>query len=104
MSFTKLVAEIYRDYVLDGVPSSGVHRPDKADIRAWGATAEAMLASADTIASAATANLGSSDSPCITIPGTTTITSFGASAPEGAVKFVTFEGALTLTYNGTSLI
>lgn len=29
-------AEVFRDYVTEGVPGSGIHNPDKADIRAWG--------------------------------------------------------------------
>ncbi len=57
-----------------------------------------------TIASGATTDLGSALSQAIAISGTTTITSFGSSAPAGDVKFVQFSGALTLTHNGTSLI
>jgi hypothetical protein len=56
-----------------------------------------------TVASASTTDLGSSFEASITISGTVTITSFGSSAPKGAFKFVTFGGALTLTYNATSL-
>lgn len=56
------------------------------------------------IASAATTDLGSVREQSITITGTTAITSFGSSAPAGAVKFVDFADALTLTHNGTSLI
>lgn len=37
---SKLAAEIFRDYVNDGVPSSGSHKPIKADIRAWAALLE----------------------------------------------------------------
>lgn len=57
-----------------------------------------------TISSATTTDLGSSPESAITISGTTTITGLGSSAPNGAVKFVEFSGALTLTHNGTSLI
>ena len=35
MSFVKLAAEIWRDFVTDGVPSSGVWKVVKADMRAW---------------------------------------------------------------------
>lgn len=41
--FAKLIAEIFRDYDTDGVPSSGARKPPKADIRAWGTTVEAMV-------------------------------------------------------------
>lgn len=57
-----------------------------------------------TIASASTVNLGSVLAKLIFVSGTTTITSFGSSAPIGAEKIVVFQGALTLTYNATSLI
>jgi hypothetical protein len=41
--FSKLVAEIWRDYASDGVPASGAHSPVKADIRAWGGVVEEHL-------------------------------------------------------------
>jgi len=43
MSFTKLFSEIWRDFITDGVPSSGVHDVVKSDMRAWGAEVEAMV-------------------------------------------------------------
>ncbi len=43
MSFTKYGAEIFRDYATDGVPSSGAHRPSKAEIRAWMGTVETYV-------------------------------------------------------------
>lgn len=58
-----------------------------------------------TIASAATVNLGAAGSNLVAISGTTAITSFGASASLGnPLYWVRFTGALTLTYNSTSLI
>jgi len=58
-----------------------------------------------TLASATTTNLGSASSNIISISGTTTINSFGSSASLNApIYFVTFSGALTLTYNATSMI
>lgn len=57
-----------------------------------------------TIASASTTDLGSVPYQAITVSGTTTITSFGSTAPTGAIKEVTFSGALQITHNGTSLI
>jgi hypothetical protein len=57
-----------------------------------------------TIASATTTELGSTPYTSITVSGTTTITSFGSTAPTGAVKDLTFSGALSITYNATSMI
>lgn len=69
-----------------------------------GTTGHPLITGAATIASASTTDLGSTLAQAITVSGTTTITSFGSSAPTGATKFVEFSGALTLTHNGTSLI
>jgi hypothetical protein len=57
------------------------------------------------IASAATTDLGSATAHVVLITGTTTITSFGSSASLSApIYIVRFSGALTLTYNATTLI
>jgi hypothetical protein len=61
------------------------------------------LAASDTIASAATCDLGTKDSTFLTVSGTTTITALGT-VSAGIYKFVTFSGALTLTHHATSLI
>lgn len=61
-------------------------------------------AAAAALASAATTQLGSDISQCITITGDVTITSFGSTAPTGAVKFLYFSGNPLLTHNGASLI
>lgn len=55
------------------------------------------------IASASTVDLATATGNSLTVTGTTTITSFGT-VQEGAVFALTFAGALTLTYNATSLI
>ncbi|ACE92033.1 hypothetical fusion protein [Rhizobium etli CIAT 652] len=34
---------VFRDYVTDGIPSSGVHKPAKPDIRNWGTSLEGFL-------------------------------------------------------------
>jgi hypothetical protein len=62
-----------------------------------------------TVASGATVDLCASSGNVaprayITITGANTIASFGSTCQPGHVKFVTFTGALTLTYNATSLI
>lgn len=56
------------------------------------------------LASASTADLGSVAPANVTITGTTTITSFGSSAPTGVMKVVRFEGALTLTHSAGLLV
>lgn len=57
----------------------------------------------DTLASAATTDLGSVPGRYINITGTTTITAFGT-IKAGTIKYLKFAGALTLTHNATSLI
>ena len=58
--------------------------------------------SRDTIASAATCDLGSKEAMSLDITGTTTITSLGT-VSAGIRKWVTFQDTLTLTHNVTSL-
>ena len=60
-------------------------------------------APAVSLASAATVNIGAAAANAITITGTTTITAFDTIA-SGAIRVLTFAGALTLTHNATSLI
>ena len=58
-----------------------------------------------TIASATTTDLGTSGVTTLIVSGTTTITSLGSTATtDNPIYFLTFSGALTLTYNATSLI
>lgn len=61
------------------------------------------LASRDTIASAATCDLGSKNAAFLTITGNTGITSLGT-VDEGIFKWVVFQQALTIAHNGASLI
>lgn len=58
---------------------------------------------AATVASATTADIGAVASNFVSITGTTTITGLGTIA-AGAMRWVKFGGALTLTHNGISLI
>ena len=60
--------------------------------------------SEQSVASASTCNLHSVLSDNVLITGTTTITSFGSSAPAGIRVFGRFADVLTLTHNATSLI
>lgn len=55
------------------------------------------------IASASQVNIGAAATGSINITGTSTILSFDTVA-EGIARYVRFDGALTLTHNGTSLI
>lgn len=56
------------------------------------------------LASAATVDLGTVQAHSVQITGTTTITSFGSSASLQAPYYlIRFSGAMTLTYNATSL-
>lgn len=55
------------------------------------------------IASAATTDIGAATGRFVHITGTTTITSLGTKI-AGVVRFVVFDGTLTLTHNATSLI
>lgn len=55
------------------------------------------------IASAATTNLATATGDFVDVTGTTSITAFGT-ADAGIERTVRFTGALTLTYNATSLI
>lgn len=62
-----------------------------------GSTSHPLITGEATIASAATTDLGSVRQQCLTISGSTPITSFGSSAPTGAVKFCRLSGAIFLT-------
>lgn len=55
------------------------------------------------IASAATTDIGAATGRFVHITGTTSITSFGTKT-AGVERELVFDGALTLTHNGTSLI
>lgn len=55
------------------------------------------------VASASTVDLGAASSLAFNITGTTTITSFGTSAPDGTEYLLKFAGALTVT-NGGNLV
>ncbi|PTE08205.1 hypothetical protein C9427_21390, partial [Mesorhizobium helmanticense] len=64
-------AEIWRDYVIDGVPSSGPYKPHKAEIREWGTHLESAASAYDTVA----------DVEAETVPTTTNVVrTFGHTA------------------------
>ena len=56
-----------------------------------------------TVASATSTPIGAAASNNVTVSGVTTITSFD-NVTAGRIRYVTFSGALTLTYNASSLI
>jgi microcystin-dependent protein len=58
----------------------------------------------NTVASAGTTDLCSTNPTFLQVSGTITITSFGSNCQVGQEKIVQFTGALTLTYNAVSLI
>ncbi len=60
-------------------------------------------ATADSLASASTVNIGAASSNYVVITGTTPITAFDSIA-QGAERLLRFNGSLTLTHNATTLI
>jgi hypothetical protein len=105
-SFTALAAEVWRKYVVAGVPASGLHSPDLDEIEQWGADVEAALVASSSfhgadIASAATVNLETATGDLVDVTGTTSITAITLS--DGHERTVRFTGILTLT-NGASLV
>jgi hypothetical protein len=67
------------------------------------ATGAINWASADTLPSAATVNIGAATSNYVIITGTTTITAFDSIA-QGAERLIRFNGSLQITHNATSMI
>lgn len=57
-----------------------------------------------TLASASTTDLCSVPQNYLNISGATAITSFGSSCTVGQIKFISFAGALTLTYGSSSIV
>jgi len=84
---------------------TGAAAPHSGHVIKTGDTLTGTLnwSSTQTIASAATTDIGAATSNVVIISGTTTITGLGTIA-AGAERCVTFSGALTLTHNATSLI
>lgn len=77
----------------------------KGSIGDFGATCATSFGVQTSIASASTTDLGTLTTNSALVTGTTTITSFGSSASTSkAYWFVQFDGALTITYNASSLI
>lgn len=87
----------------NGAPENTTLLADLNDIIRQNMADTRTLAASDTIASAATCDLGSKDATFLTVSGVTTVTSFGT-VSAGIWKYVIFSGALTLTHNATSLI
>lgn len=67
------------------------------------ASLDALTVKASNVASATTTNIAAATGVLVHVTGTTTITGFGTAA-AGVVRLVVFDGALTLTHNGTSLV
>ncbi len=73
------------------------------DLRAIQAGVRNAIAAQDTIASASTTDIGAKAAYSLAVSGVTTITALGTIA-AGIRKLLKFDGVLTLTHNGTSLI
>ena len=83
-------------------PDAGDSATVQADLQAVQAAVRREYAS-DTLASASTVNIGAAAGAYISISGVTTITAFDSSQ-AGVFRTLVFQGILTLTHNGTSLI
>lgn len=88
--------------------TSNPHNATAAQVGAVAKAGDTMTgalnwATTQTIASAATTDIGAATSNSVIVSGTTTITALGTIA-AGAERVVQFSGALTLTHNATSLI
>lgn len=87
-----------------GTTAGTVLEGDKGVLKAGDSMSGALNeAKSSDIASATTTDLSTSTGNLIHITGTTTITSFGT-LQAGSERTIVFDGALTLTYNATSLI
>lgn len=89
------------------IPAGGVvhlvWRGTGATPRLYGETPPDGFLAEQTVASAATTDIGAASSVNVAISGTTTITSLGTAA-AGTYRQGRFTGILTLTHNATSLI
>lgn len=102
---TQLSAAVLGSFV-DLEPSPGETPVWNEDGSAWDLiSANAIVESSapeDTVASAATTDIGGAAAQRVQVTGTTAITSFGTKA--NTLRIVRFAGVLTLTHNVTSLI
>lgn len=87
----------------NGAPESSTYLADVNDILRQNMAVTRTLAASDTIASAATCDIGSKDATFLSVTGTTGITALGT-VSVGIYKMLIFSDVLTLTHNGTSLI
>lgn len=90
-------------YLTDSVPGTTAIPNGGTGATTASTAFDALSGAETTVASATTTDLGAVTSNKVSISGTTTITGFGTVA-AGVQKWGRFTGALTLTYNATSLI
>ena len=90
--------------------TAGSNQPDSTDLASTLRedlqaiqAAVRYLRTSGTIASASTTDLSTKAEEILSVSGTTTIAALGT-VSAGMIKVLVFEGALTLTHNGTSLI
>lgn len=95
---------VWRDYVTDGVPGSGAHQPDKADVREWGTSLEFRI---KTISATSYTLLTDDDGWIIDFTAATAVTvtvpaglgdKFACGISQGGL------GKVTLSASGVSLI
>lgn len=105
-TLTTIKSPEYNAFVTDLVSDANAARPLVAGgtgaTNAVGAADNQSTKGAD-LASSATTDIGAATGRYVHITGTTTITSFGTKT-AGVLRVLTFDGALTLTHNATSLI
>lgn len=77
----------------------GANQPFGADLVGALNTAKATA-----VASAATTDIWAANGNLVHVTGTTAITSLGTSPIAGAWRFVIFDGALTVTHDGTAVV
>lgn len=94
ITFTKLAANIWRAFSTDGVPASGAHEPDPADLRQWGLELEAGMKTAPlyltSVAGSATV---------VTATSSPLVTAYDAGQVYFLVPATTNTGATTLNVN-----
>jgi hypothetical protein len=105
-TLTTIKSPEYNAFVNDLVTDANTARPVVAG--GTGATTavgggDAFSTKGADIASAATTDIGAATGRYVHITGTTTITALGTKT-AGVLRVLTFDGALTLTHNATSLI
>jgi hypothetical protein len=109
-AFTTLLATVFRDYITDGVPGSGIKQPTKADIRSIGVSLDGLLPKAGGVSDAMTGVLvvGTSLTPAASnVPGFSASPTAGFQSHGGSTYAAnlgrTGDGSLVRFLTDTSL-